>query len=311
MGKIAFIFAGQGAQYPGMMKEMYDSIPESREIFNKADEILDRDITRLCFEGPQESLNLTENTQPCVYTADMAAYAAILSHGINAEGFAGFSLGEYAALTAAGFISFGDCLRVVQTRAKAMQAAVPVGIGAMVVTGTKDRDLLNKTISDVASGYLAAANYNSPEQVVLSGTVEAVDEFISLALQRKIKAMKLAVSAPFHCELMRPAASSIDEALSNLELFDTISPIYMNVDGNPQKKSDRIVENIKIQVYSPLQWHRTIENMILDGYDLFVELGPGKALTGFNKKISSGITTLRFGTMAELEEVVRSLKKKG
>lgn len=308
MSKTAYLFAGQGAQYPGMVKSFYDEIPECRALFEEANDTLGRDIAALCFDGPQEALNLTENTQPCVYVADMVVFKAMSLEFPEADGFAGFSLGEYAALTAAGFISFSDCLRVVSARAKAMQSAVPAGQGGMVATGTKDRTLLEETIAAVDTGYIVGANYNSPEQVVLSGEVAAIDAFIELAKEKKIKVMKLAVSAPFHCDLMRPAAAAIDAELAKAALSDTRVPVYMNVDGMARTVSGDIVDAVKRQVYSPLKWQTTIETMIADGFDRFVELGPGKALSGMNKKIVPEALIVRVGSTEELRDVSEILR---
>ena len=212
VGKTAFLFSGQGAQAPGMMKQYYDSVPTSRRVFDAADEALGRSISELCFEGSQEDLDLTHNTQPCVLAADLAAYEAARAAGLEPDGFAGFSLGEYAALVAAGCLKLEDAFPLVQLRADAMQEAVPVGEGAMAAVMKLPADDVESLCAEV-DGYVVCANYNSPAQTVVSGEAGAVDALVKLCKERKVRAMKLPVSAPFHCKLMEPAADDVAAAM--------------------------------------------------------------------------------------------------
>ena len=208
--KIAFLFSGQGAQYPGMLKDLYETEPAAKGVFDSADRSLGRSISDLCFSGTQEALNLTHNTQPCMLAADLAAGMALSAHGVEPQAVAGFSLGEYAALTFAKAFEVEDAFEMVQLRADAMQEAVAPSEGAMaaMVGGTPEQ--IEQICARVSDGYVVAANYNSPVQTVVSGTVAGVDQAIALAAAEKIRAIKLAVSAPFHCDLMRPAAQRLE-----------------------------------------------------------------------------------------------------
>ncbi|MHC1773552.1 MAG: ACP S-malonyltransferase [Flexilinea sp.] len=307
MSKVAFLFAGQGSQYPGMMHDIMEKFPVSREIFKKADRSLEKSISDLCFLGDKNLLDLTENTQPCVFTSDIATFVAVSNYGIKPNAVAGFSLGEYAALTAAGVMEFTDAIQLVQIRAKAMQAAVPVGKGGMVVTGTKSKELLMDIYKQVNSGFLSPANYNCPGQIVFSGESVALEQFVILCLNNKIKAMRLPVSAPFHCELMKSVGKVIEKKLSGLILSDAAVPVYMNVDASKQTEISEISPRLVAQVYSPLLWEQTIGNMINDGFDTFIEVGPGKALSGFVKKIKSDATTFCVNSVETIQELVDKL----
>ena len=284
MGKTAFLFSGQGAQAPGMMKEYYDSVPGARRVFDVADEVLGRPISELCFEGSQEELNLTHNTQPCVLAADLAAYEAALAAGFAPDGVAGFSLGEYAALVAAGCLSLEDAFPLVQLRADAMQEAVPVGDGAMAAVKKPDEAEL-EALCDSVDGYVVCANYNSPAQVVVSGEAAAVDALIALLKERKVRAMKLPVSAPFHCKMMAPAAERLDEAIADLQINDPRIPVYMNVDATPIASAVELPAKMVAQAKSPVLWRQTLAHMWADGYTRFLECGPGTTLSGFVKKV--------------------------
>ena len=291
MGKTAFLFSGQGAQAPGMMREYYDSVPGARRVFDVADEVLGRSISGLCFEGAQEELNLTHNTQPCVLAADLAAYEAALAAGFEPDGFAGFSLGEYAALVAAGCLAIEDAFPLVQLRADAMQEAVPVGEGAMAAVMKVDAAELEELCEQV-DGYVVCANYNSPAQTVVSGEASAVDALVALLKERKIRAMKLPVSAPFHCELMAPAAEKLAEAIGGVSLSDPRLPVYMNVDASPLECAADLPAKMTAQAKSPVRWRQTLERMWDDGFTSFLECGPGSTLSGFVKKTLPNAETL-------------------
>ena len=310
--KIAFLFSGQGAQYTGMMKDIAEKSEKAKNIFSIADETLGRSISNLCFEGAQEELNLTHNTQPCVLAADLAAYAAIIENGIQPAAVAGFSLGEYAALVAAGVISIYDVFPVVQKRADYMQEAVPVGKGAMAAVMKLSDTEVEQLCSEV-EGYVAPANFNCPGQIVVSGEAEAVDELLVIAKKRKIRAMKLAVSAPFHCELMNPAAEALRIPLSTISFSSPAVPVYMNVDAEAENESERIFEKLILQAKSPVHWEKTLRNIYAAGINTFIELGPGKTLSGFVKKTfknGENVSIYNVTDQETLETTITALREK-
>lgn len=304
--KIAFLFSGQGAQFPGMMNELAIENAEAKKVFEIADCSLGRSISTLCFDGTQDDLNLTLNTQPCVLAADLAAYMAIKSYGIVPDVVAGFSIGEYAALVAADVIKIEDAFRVVQKRADFMQEAVPVGEGAMAAV-MKLSEAEVKALCDEVEGYVIPANYNCPGQIVVSGEAKSVDKLLEITKKRKIRAMKLAVSAPFHCELMKLAAENLREPLSTIKFNQPSIPIYLNVDAKNEDDPQIIREKLILQAKSPVRWEDTLRNMFSAGVDTFVELGPGKTLSGFVKKtFKEGV---RMFNVTDQETLVTTVKE--
>lgn len=304
--KIGFLFSGQGAQYPGMMNNIYREITAAKEVFDKADHALGRSISGLCFHGSQDELNLTHNTQPCVLASDLAACAALMSYGVYPNAVAGFSLGEFAALAVAKVLSVEETFKLVQIRADAMQEAVPAGQGGMaaVIGSTEDavKELCGKT-----DGYVIPVNYNCPGQIVISGEAGAVDLAIAAAEREGLRVMKLPVSAPFHCEMMKPASDRLAEELEKLTLSDPEYPIYMNVDGMEERMGKNIASKLVKQAMSPVFWEKTLRNMFSDGIDTFVELGPGRTLSGFVKKTLKGVRICRVEDMKTLKKTLAEL----
>ncbi len=305
--KIAFLFSGQGAQFPGMLKDLYDSEPAAKSVFDTADRALGREISTLCFEGSQQELNLTHNTQPCVLAADLAVGMVLRAHGVEPDAAAGFSLGEYAALAFAGSIPMDDVFGIIQYRADSMQDAVAPGKGAMAAMIGGAPEDVEAICAQVTDGYVVAANYNSPAQTVISGEAAAVDQAVALAARQRIRAMKLPVSAPFHCALMRPAADRLAALFAEKRFAAPSMPVYMNVDAAPNRDAGQIPELLVRQAMSPVRWAQTMRRMQADGIDTFIECGPGKTLTGLARKTLQGATLLRVDDAASLAETLGAL----
>ncbi|MBR1821642.1 MAG: ACP S-malonyltransferase [Clostridia bacterium] len=306
--KIALMFSGQGAQFPGMMKDLYEAEPAARAVFDAADAALGRGISALCFEGAQEDLNLTHNTQPCVLAADLAAAMALKAHGVTPAGAAGFSLGEYAALAYAGSIPMEDVFEIIQFRADSMQDAVAPGKGAMAAMLGGSPEQIEAVCAAVTEGYVVAANYNCPTQTVISGEAAAVDQAIALAREQRIRGKKLAVSAPFHCALMEPAARKLEALFAEKAFAAPSLPVYMNVDGAANADAAAIPGLLVRQAMSPVRWVQTLRNMQADGFDTFIECGPGRTLSGLAAKTLEGVTILRVGDAATLKETLEALE---
>lgn len=307
--RIAFLFSGQGAQYPGMLQDLYQEESAVKDVFEKADKTLGRSISATCFNGTQEDLNLTHNTQPCVLAADLAAGELLRSKGIVPEAVSGFSLGEYAALTFAGAITQDDVFPIVQVRADAMQEAVPAGQGAMAALIGKDSVQAAEICGLVKSGYVIPANYNSPVQTVISGEASAVDEAVRIAEERGITCMKLAVSAPFHCELMRPAAEKLAELFKNKSFSNPTIPVYMNVNGKTIEDGSKVADLLVQQAISPVQWVATLKNMREAGIDTFIECGPGRTLSGLVKKTLTGVNIYRVENLKTLNSTLKAVSE--
>ena len=305
--KIAFLFSGQGAQYPGMMKQLCEAEPAAAEVFGRADAALGRSISSICFEGTQEELNLTHNTQPAMLAADLAAAAALRAHGVTAEAAAGFSLGEYAALAYAGVLSEAEAFRIIQIRADAMQDAVAPGEGAMAAFVGPTAEQVEEICGRVTAGYVVAANYNSPVQTVISGTAAGVTEAAALAAAEGIRCVPLAVSAPFHCALMEPAARRLEQEFKAVPFAAPAVPVYMNVDGKAAGQDADIPAMLVRQAMSPVRWVATLENLRDAGFDTFIECGAGKTLTGLVKKTLKGVNALRVEDPKTLQSTLEAL----
>lgn len=306
---IAFLFPGQGSQSPGMGKDLAEKFPVARQVFEEADEALGFSISRLCFEGPAEELQLTENTQPSILAVSVAAFRALESSGALAPAFvAGHSLGEYSALVAAGVLDLSDALRTVRARGRYMQEAVPVGTGAMAaVLGGELSDI--ERICAEASGdeVCSVANINSPGQVVIAGNTAAVDRAIELLKGVAKRVMKLNVSAPFHCALMKPAQDRLKSDLERLNFKDPKSPVVTNVDARITTAPDELRDSLIRQVSAPVRWVESMQLLMQNGVDMVVEVGPGKVLSGLMRQTSRDIKSLNVEDAASLEATSAAL----
>lgn len=291
MGKVAFIFPGQGAQYVGMGKDFYESFKESRLVYEEANDSLNMDLKSMCFEGSEEELMKTENTQPAILATSIAIMKALEKEGIDCDYTAGLSLGEYTALVKSGGIKLSDALKLVKIRGKLMQEAVPQGIGGMAAILGLEREKIKEAIEEVKDKFLVEiANYNSPEQIVISGIKEGVEIACRKALELGAKkAIILPVSAPFHSSLLEPAGEKLKDVLETTTLFDLQKDLISNVDAKPVAKKDEVKEKLVKQVSSSVLWQDSIEFLIEKNVDTFIEIGPGKSLTGFVKRISKAL----------------------
>jgi len=305
MTKLAFLFPGQASQYPGMGRELAERYPEARAVFEEADQALGFPISRLCFEGPEEQLKLTENTQPAILTVSVAAWRVLEQRGVAPDYVAGHSLGEYSALVAAGGLAFCDAVVTVRKRGRYMQEAVPVGTGAMAAITRVPLAQLEEVCREAAQGEVVSpANINSPDQIVISGHAAAVARAVELAKQRGAKrALLLPVSAPFHCALMRPAQQRLASDLEKLAFRDLRFPLVNNLAARPIRTAEEARAGLIGQVSAPVLWEQSIRKLIELGATTFVEVGPGKVLCGLLRQIDSSVTGLHVQDEASLETV--------
>lgn len=305
--KIAYVFPGQASQYPGMGKELCQQFPEASDVFKRADDALGFPLSRLCFEGPAEELNLTANTQPAVLMTSAACLEVIKSMGEPVPcAVAGHSLGEYTALVAAGSLLFEDAVRLVRKRGEYMQDAVPVGEGGMAAVMGISTELVVKTcLKASAFGVIEAVNLNCPGQVVIAGDtagLKAVEPLLKEAGARRV--MPIPVSAPFHSSLMRPAGKRLAEDLDRVTIADPRIPVVANVSADLVCTGPEVKESLIRQVYSPVRWEESILKLISLGVDTFVEVGPGRVLSGLIKKISRDVLILNIEDRASLEKIL-------
>jgi [acyl-carrier-protein] S-malonyltransferase len=306
---IALIFPGQGSQVVGMGKDLAEKYAAARHTFQEADEVLGYKLSQLCFEGPEEQLRLTEITQPAILTVSVAALR-VLETRIRRPCFvAGHSLGEYSAHVASGTFRFADAVRTVRNRGHYMQAAVPIGVGAMAAIVGMDLDKVTAVCQDAAQGEVCSpANINSPEQIVISGNTGAIERAAKLADERGAKRAKLLpVSAPFHCSLMKPAQDRLEVDLEKLEMHKPVYPIAGNVDANLVCDEPRALDTLVRQVTGSVKWEQCMRLLISQGTNTFLEVGPGKVLCGLMRQIDRSKTALNVSDDASLTKAVEAL----
>jgi [acyl-carrier-protein] S-malonyltransferase len=305
MSKTAFVFPGQGAQAVGMGKDAFDAFDRSRAIFEKADEALGFSLSQIIFEGPEETLKQTANTQPALLTVSVALMEALEGCGLKPDYVAGHSLGEYSALVAAGVLSFEDAVRTVRARGQFMEQAVPSGQGAMAAVLGAERDTLAALCAAITAEGLAVelANVNCPGQIVVSGTAEGVHAVVQRGKEEAgaKRVIPLEVSGPFHSSLMKPAAVNLQASLANIAMKDANVPVVANVTANAVTSADEIRGLLVEQVYSPVLWEDSVRYLIEQGVDTFVEIGSGTVLAGLIKKIDKNIRVISINSITALE----------
>lgn len=308
MAEVGFVFPGQGSQYVGMGKELAEQFPVARQIFEEADDALGFAVSDLCFSGPEEALKLTENTQPAILTVSIAALRVLAAEtGLRPALLAGHSLGEYAALTAAGALTFADAVRTVRLRGRFMQEAVPAGQGAMAAILGLEAPAVEEICRRASQGEVVApANFNSSWQIVISGHAGAVSRAVDYALEREAKkAVMLAVSAPFHCSLMKPAAEKLARALESVAVAPLQVPVISNADARPYPAQNQVKHLLVKQVDHPVRWEESMGQFVTRGVGSVVEIGPGKVLTGLMKRIAKEVNTANMEVPGDLSGLSR------
>jgi [acyl-carrier-protein] S-malonyltransferase len=304
--KLALLFPGQGSQFVGMGKDLFENHAEARQAFEEADEALGYKLSQLCFEGPEEQLRLTEITQPAILAVSVAALRVLESRVPRPHFVAGHSLGEYSAHVASGTMSFAEALRTVRNRGKYMQEAVPVGVGAMAAILGMGPEKVAAVCEDAAQGEVCSpANINSPEQIVISGHTAAVERATKLADERGAKRAKLLpVSAPFHCALMKPAQDRLEPDLVALKTHRPVYPVVCNVEGAFVTDEVRAIKTLVAQVTGSVKWEQSMRLLIENGVDTFIEIGPGKVLCGLLRQIERSKKCLAAGDEASLAKTL-------
>lgn len=310
---IAFLFPGQGAQYSGMGSSLAQAFPEAREIFDRADRALGFPISELCFRGSSEDLARTENTQPSVLTTAVAAASVLTSRGVSPAYVAGHSLGEYGALVSAAGIPFEVAVALVRKRGRYMQEAVPEGVGAMAaILGLGPREVASACEAASAGEVVQPANFNSPMQVVIAGHKAAVERAVAESKARGARrAMVLPVSAPFHCSLMQPAETRLTRDLDGLEFRDLTIPLVTNVDARVIRSGEAARDALKRQPSRPVRWQETIELLVRSGIETFIEVGPGKVLSGLVRSIEKSVTMLHAEDEESVDQTLAVLAGRG
>jgi len=311
MARIAALFPGQGSQSVGMGHDLADRWPTAAATFTEIDDGLGVDLSGLCWNGPEDELRLTTNTQPALLAHSVAAWRVLAERGFSVEAVAGHSLGEYSAVVAAGGLDAVDAACTVRERGRLMQQAVPVGEGAMAaVLGLDDEVVVDlcESISRDGGEVVVAANFNSPGQVVIAGTAGAVERAIDTCKEKGARrALPLPVSAPFHSPLMAPARRGLEPTLNGLDFHDLDVPVYRNVDAGAVRRADEVRDGLIRQVDAPVMWSQTITRMIADGFDTFVEIGAGNVLCGLVKRIDRSVASYPAGTVEGIEKVLSEL----
>ncbi len=310
MTKIAYIFPGQGSQSVGMGKDLYDNFSAARQVFEEADDALGFKLSEMCFAGDEADLQLTANTQPAILTVSIAAFRAMQSENFPLPDYvAGHSLGEYSAVVAAGAIEFTDAVQTVRKRGTYMQEAVPVGVGAMAAILGLDLATIESACEEAKQEQVCSpANINSPSQIVIAGNAEAIDRAIEILKERGAKrAIKLNVSAPFHCDLMLPAQEKLAADLQEINYADLQFPIIENVSARENKMGDRVKVALTEQVSKPVRWSASIENLIVSGMETFVEVGAGKILSGLVRQINRDVRSLNVENSDSLKNASANL----
>jgi [acyl-carrier-protein] S-malonyltransferase len=309
MGKVAFVFPGQASQYPGMGKELADRYPAARAVFDEADQALGISVSKLCFEGTEEDLKLTANTQPCILTVSVAAYRVLADKGITPDYVAGHSLGEYSALVAADSLAFADAVKLVRKRGSYMQDAVPAGQGAMAAIMGLSPTVVLDVCKRAAEGEICApANLNSSEQTVISGHAGAVKRAVEIASQSGAKrAVILAVSAPFHSALMMPAQEKLEKDLKAIPFGELQVPLVTNVDADTIRSGEEARSALVRQVSMPVRWEESMRMLLDEGVNTFVEVGPGRVLTGLMRQIERSVASLNVEDEKSLQATIEKI----